>query len=80
MTDQCKMLNSKLRGHYYYYGVTGNFRSLNAFYLQVTRLWRKWLSRRSNRKLSWDRFNLLTRTSFVLATPKIYHSVYAANP
>jgi group II intron reverse transcriptase/maturase len=45
LTVQCMMLNSKLRGHYHYYGVTGNLRSLQAFYIQVTRLWRKWLSR-----------------------------------
>ena len=80
LADQCKMLNSKLRGHYQYYGVTGNYRSLRAFYLQVTRHWKKWLSRRSNRKLTWDRFNMLTRCTFSLAMPKIYHSVYAANP
>jgi hypothetical protein len=80
MTAQCKMLNSKLRGHYNYYGVTGNFRSLYAFYRLVKRHWRKWLSRRSNCKMSWDRFNMLTRYSFTLAIPRIYHSVYAANP
>jgi RNA-directed DNA polymerase len=80
MTLQCKTLNSKLRGHYNYYGVTGNSRSLQAFYFQVFCLWRKWLSRRSNHRIPWDRFNTLTRTTFLLVKPKIYHSVYAANP
>lgn len=80
MTDQCKMLNSKLRGHYNYYGVTGNFRSLYIFYEQVKRHWKKWLSRRSNCKMSWDRFITLTQHSFILTTPKIYHSVFAAKP
>ena len=80
MTDQCKMLNSKLHGHYNYYGVTGNFRSLYIFYEQVKRHWKKWLSRRSNCKMSWDRFITLTHHSFILTTPKIYHSVYAAKP
>ena len=80
LSVQCKILNSKLRGHYHYYGITGNYRSLRVFYLQVARHWMKWLSRRSNRKLSWNRFNMLTRNTFSLATPKIYHSVYAANP
>jgi len=80
LTFQCMMLNSRLRGHYNYYGVTGNFRSLSTYYLLVTRLWRKWLSRRSHHMLSWDRFNLLTKNTFILALPKIYHSVYAANP
>lgn len=80
LTSQCKMLNSKLRGHYNYYGVTGNSRSLNTFYRQAVRCWLKWLSRRSNRKLTWARFNMLTKLTFVLAKPKIVHSVYAANP
>jgi len=80
LTFQCKMLNSKLRGHYNYYGVTGNSRSLQAFYWQVFRIWRKWLSRRSNHRISWDRFNQLTRLAFTLVRPKIYHSVYVANP
>jgi len=80
MTFQCRMLNSKLRGHYYYYGVTGNSRCLKSFYLRVIRLWKKWLSRRSNHILTWDRFIKLTQRTFVLARPKIYHSVYAANP
>jgi len=80
LTFQCMMLNSKLRGHYNYYGVTGNYRSLSTYYLLVTCLWRKWLSRRSHHMLSWDRFNLLTKNTFILTMPKIYHSVYAANP
>ncbi len=80
MTYQCKMLNSKLRGHYYYYGITGNSRSIRVFYLQVTRHWKKWLSRRSRSNMTWDRFNVLTHQNFILARPKIYHSIYAANP
>ena len=80
LTSQCKMLNSKLQGHYHYYGVTGNSRSLNAFYRQALCRWKNWLSRRSNRKLTWARFNFLTRLHFILARPKIYHSVYAAKP
>jgi group II intron reverse transcriptase/maturase len=77
---QWKMLKVKLVGHYRYYGVTGNSRSLNAFYLAVTRTWKKWLSRRSNKGLTWARFNLFTKGSFTLPRPKIYHSVYAAKP
>ncbi len=41
------MLNRKLRGHYNYYGVTGNAQALSNFRRMVKRLWRKWLSRRS---------------------------------
>ncbi len=80
LTFQCKMLNSKLRGHYNYYGISGNGRSLRAFNWQAIRFWKKWLSRRSNHRITWARFNNLTQLTFALARPKIYHSVYAANP
>jgi group II intron reverse transcriptase/maturase len=77
---QHKMLNTKLLGHYRYYGITGNSRSLRAFYLSVTCIWKKWLSRRSNRGFAWARYNTLIKVTFVLARPKIFHSVYAAKP
>lgn len=75
-------LSRKLHGHYGYYGITGNGRALACFLHALTRLWRKWLSRRSQRgALTWDRFNAYLR-SFPLPTPRIVHSVYrhAANP
>jgi group II intron reverse transcriptase/maturase len=74
-TYQWKMLNSKLRGHYQYFGITGNSYCISSFFHQSIRLWKKWLSRRSNRKMTWTRLNDLTRNSFTLATPKIYHFV-----
>jgi len=44
---QWHMLVAKLRGHYGYFGVTGNMRALERFRYEVLRVWRKWLSRRS---------------------------------
>jgi RNA-directed DNA polymerase len=44
-----KLLNSKLRGYYQYYGVIGNFRSLQQFFHRVTLLLMKYLNRRSQR-------------------------------
>ena len=41
-------LAKKMRGHYAYFGITGNARSLGAFFDGVRKLWRLWLSRRSN--------------------------------
>ena len=47
-------LNTKLAGHYNYYGVIGNYDSLGSFFYQVNRLFFKWLNRRSQRKsLTW---------------------------
>jgi group II intron reverse transcriptase/maturase len=71
VADQHRELNRKLRGHYAYYGVTGNARSLSCFRRQVERLWRKWLGRRSHAgHRDWDAFRrLLAR--YPLATPRI---------
>jgi RNA-directed DNA polymerase len=56
-------LSAVLRGHYAYYGITGNNRRLQEFRRQVVRVWHKWLERRTRgRPLTWDKFNaFLTR-------------------
>jgi RNA-directed DNA polymerase len=43
ISDQQQKLNEKLRGHYAYYGVTGNGTALSRFLHEVERRWRKWL-------------------------------------
>ncbi len=69
-------LKLKLQGHYNYFGVTGNGRSLSRFLLEVERGWRKWLSRRSHHgRMTWDRFKLLL-ARFPLPPPRVVHSVY----
>ena len=79
--EQSKALSQKLKGHYSYYGVTGNYRALLQLYDRVKRSWHKWLGRRSNRPLYWDRMVAILR-AFPLARPRVVHSVYlrAANP
>jgi len=44
--EQRDALAAKLRGHYGYYGVTGNSRSLGRFWEGALRGWRRWLDRR----------------------------------
>lgn len=57
ITDQHKMLSLKLRGHYQYFGITGNSQALSAYLLAAKRLWRQWLARRSNKApKSWQWF------------------------
>jgi group II intron reverse transcriptase/maturase len=73
--EQSKVLSQKLRGHYSYYGVTGNYRALLRLYEQVKRTWHKWLGRRSNRPFPWDRMVVVLRV-FPLPRPRIVHSVY----
>jgi group II intron reverse transcriptase/maturase len=52
----------RLRGHYAYFGVNGNVRSLSQLHWRVGRIWRKWLHRRSQRgRMTWERFNDLLK-------------------
>jgi RNA-directed DNA polymerase len=79
--QQHAMLTKKLRGHYAYYGITGNARALGLVWRATEDLWQKWLSRRSQRaRIPWDRFRRLLAV-FKLPRPVVVHSVYrAANP
>lgn len=71
----------KVRGHYLYYGITGNIRSLNSFYEQVRRTWRYWLNRRTRgRSMSWHRFESGVLKHYPLPPPRIYHSYAKAKP
>ena len=71
MKEQFQRLNAKLRGYYNYYGVNGNYASLNEFFQQLQRLHLKWLNRRSQRpSYTWDGYRAL-RQHFALARPHI---------
>ena len=70
-------LSAKLIGHYAYYGITGNMRQLQRYNTQVTRLWRKWLERRTrSKRLTWARFGAFLKLH-PLTRPQIIHR-YAA--
>jgi len=76
VADQHKVLCQKLRGHYGYYGITGNSKAISRFGRQVRGVWRKWLDRRSQRaRMGWIRFaRLLER--YPLPRPVSVHSAY----
>jgi RNA-directed DNA polymerase len=62
LPEQWAALTAKLRGHYAYYGITGNSRCLGSFRHHAGRAWQKWLSRRSGRaRIPWERFGALER-------------------
>lgn len=66
-----KALNAKLRGYYNYFGVYGNLRSLNTFYVYALRSLWKYLNRRSQRKsYNWLGFLQLTE-QFNVAKPHL---------
>ena len=72
--QQQETLTSKLRGHYQYYGINGNYRSLSNYLHEVKKTWRKWLNRRTRKgRMNWDAFNDFLK-SFPLPNPKIAHS------
>src|SRR5262249_3444836 len=82
LSEQQQKLNEKLRGHYAYYGVTGNSGALSRFLWEVQRRWRKWLYRRSHtRSMNWARFRRLLQR-YPLAGVRTVRSAYrhAANP
>ena len=82
VADQHTALSRKLRGHYAYYGITGNARALVRFHCEVERRWRKWLNRRSwATRMNWEKFERL-RLRYPLPPPRVVHSIYrcAASP
>jgi group II intron reverse transcriptase/maturase len=71
LKDQFKLLNAKLRGYYNYYGVRGNYDSLDQFFYRVRRLHLKGLNRRSQRQsYNWTGYEELVR-HFALARPRL---------
>lgn len=73
IADQHRALCRKVTGHYGFYGITFNMRSLMRFFNQVKRAWRKWLNRRSrNNDMPWNRFNRLLER-YPLPRPRIVH-------
>jgi RNA-directed DNA polymerase len=67
-------LNAKLRGYYNYYGVRGNFDSIDDFFYQVTRMLYRLMNRRSERRsYNWKGFAELIKV-FQLQRPRICHS------
>ena len=74
--EQHQVLVQKLRGHYAYYGITGNAMALCNLSFEVRRTWKKWLSRRSQRNnIDWPRFEALLER-YPLPKPRVIHSVY----
>jgi RNA-directed DNA polymerase len=69
--EQHAALTRRIQGHFNYFGVSGNFRSLLLLVDEAKRAWYKWLRRRSQRPhLTWKKYaDLLQR--FPLPRPRI---------
>jgi RNA-directed DNA polymerase len=79
LKEQHQHLCRVVRGHCNYYGVVGNSPSLARFRHEVQKAWHKWLSRRSQRGMSWERFNELLR-HFALPPARPNPRLRLANP
>jgi len=71
-----KAISVRLKGHYNYYGISSNSRSIQNFYHQTTRLTRKWINRRSQKKS----FNIQEFSEYLkqhpLAKPALAYNMY----
>jgi hypothetical protein len=75
LSEQHRILSLKLRGHYQYYGIRGNYKMMEALMEHVERAWQRWLGRRHrDGYISYDKF-LEIKQKFPLPTPRIYHTV-----
>lgn len=77
--EQCKTLGYKLRGHFNYYGIQGNVKALARFRHEVLLVWRKWLERRNQRGMTWQRFNEI-RKRHQLPLPRTMHWTTQRSP
>jgi group II intron reverse transcriptase/maturase len=71
---QWKTLKQKIMGHYAYYGISLNFRSIAMFYYRVQAIWLKWLNRRGGKaSRNWHSFRDYLK-EWPLPKPRIMHS------
>jgi RNA-directed DNA polymerase len=74
LVEQHETLRAKLRGHYEYYGVRGNFKMLEVAYEHTRVVWKQWLRRRSSmNRMSWDKFAATVEETLGLPQPRIVH-------
>ena len=74
--EQWKKLCQKLRGHYQYFGIRGNYKPMEVYFEYTERAWKTWLGRRHrNGYIDWETFENHHRVIFPLPKPRIVHSV-----
>lgn len=76
LTEQGKDLVAKLRGHYQYYGIIGNYKQMEVYYERVIAAWRHWLNRRNTKnQKSAERFAKTILTAYPLPAPRIMKQI-----
>lgn len=73
LLEQHRHLTQMARGHYAYYGMSGNFRRVRWYGHKLVRVWKKWLSRRDDEStFRWNDMNALLKR-LPLPRPSIIH-------
>jgi RNA-directed DNA polymerase len=71
------ILQAKLRGHYQYYGISGNSEAIKRYHHVTKRLVYKWVNRRSQKaSYNWDSFIEYLK-HYPLPEPRIVHHLYS---
>jgi RNA-directed DNA polymerase len=73
LREQHSLLCAKLQGHYAYYGIRGNSRSLANYWHMVKQRWHYWLMRRSRQRHNSARLWQTLHEHFTLPRPRIVH-------
>jgi hypothetical protein len=77
--DQHAHLTAMMRGHYAYYGITGNSRRISWYARQVATIWQKWLSRRDRRsRFPKSRFSALLQRHPLPAARIVHRYTFAS--
>ena len=77
LNEIMKTVKKKLIGHYNYYGITDNSRSISNYAYEIRKLLMKWLNRRSQKKsYNSEGLNKMLE-SYELPIPKIKVNIYA---
>jgi hypothetical protein len=75
LREQHRKLSRRLRGHYQYDGLRGNYGKLDTLYAWAHKAWRYWLSRRSQQSaIPWEKFHRV-RTMYPRPQPSIVHRI-----
>jgi len=79
LREQHEVLSRMLRGHFNYYGITGNGDALWGFRHYAIRIWGRSLARRNKRRFAWQRYKRILER-FALPKALAIHSVVPSEP
>jgi group II intron reverse transcriptase/maturase len=73
MREQWETMRAKITGHYAYYGISLNYRSISEFRQRILAVWQKWLKRRGKQgRRNWKSYNDYLK-DWPVPIPKIIH-------